>query len=262
MSGSSSSTLDVGIGGGGGGDEWTEHTDPSTGQRYFHNASTGETTWRDPRQPRVRGAWQLNVDVPSADGAEEAGGAGGQASNPVAASPQPEVPPMGSPLAAHLHVHIDPETNRPYWYDERTGETTWEKPGKEADYAQASGEGHDQQAAAEAPDWRGDWVELFDEASGCPYYYNQVTQHSSWTKPEGWDWEQEAVEPPVEEVKENHIARLSRASPQRGLARSRSEMSESKAQRKMRKAKSIGGGHFSDSDDSRGHDIAVYQFEL
>ena len=27
---------------------WTEHTDPNSGQTFYHNASTGETSWSKP----------------------------------------------------------------------------------------------------------------------------------------------------------------------------------------------------------------------
>ena len=82
---------------------------------------------------------------------------------------------------------FDPETSTTYYYNERNGESRWERP-----------KGFDQRwldqqdvAALTARSTKrrnaGDWVEMQDEETGTVYYTNMHTSESQWEKPSGFD---------------------------------------------------------------------------
>ena len=65
----------------------------------------------------------------------------------------------------------------PFWHDEETGETTWDKP-SELSNADAVPSSEPQAAGRETK-----WKEHFDEASGAPFYHHEETGETSWEKP-------------------------------------------------------------------------------
>ena len=64
---------------------------------------------------------------------------------------------------------LDPQSGRPYYIDQETGESTWARP------ATATTLGMSQQTS--------EWAEKRDPASGRPYYVHRVTRQTSWTRP-------------------------------------------------------------------------------
>lgn len=87
--------------------------------------------------------------------------AAGQPASTVASQAKKKGPVMkkGDWLEA-----VDPNSGRTYWHNEKTGESSWTDPHKEA------GAG-------------GDWTEATDPASGKKYWHNAKTGESSWTDP-------------------------------------------------------------------------------
>lgn len=69
-------------------DGWTEHPDAASGNSFYYNAGTGETTWERPK--------------------------------PAAAA--------ASPLPDGWTEHLDAASGRTFYFKEATGETSWEKP--------------------------------------------------------------------------------------------------------------------------------------
>ncbi|KAL9675262.1 hypothetical protein QQ045_003463 [Rhodiola kirilowii] len=68
----------------------------------------------------------------------------------------------------------DPVSGVPYYYNQHTGKTQWEKPSEVFISPQSS---------LPVPVSE-EWVETLDETSGRMYYYNKRTQISQWERPE------------------------------------------------------------------------------
>lgn len=82
--------------------------------------------------------------------------------------------------AADWSEATDPGSGRVYYYNAKTGETSWEKPA-----ALAAGTGS---ASAPAPAAAADseWQEVADPGSGRTYYYNKATGVTQWDPPAGF----------------------------------------------------------------------------
>ncbi|KAG6610114.1 WW domain-binding protein 4 [Phytophthora cinnamomi] len=91
--------------------------------------------------------------------------------------------------------HVDEASGSAYYYNTRTGESSWEVP---ASYASPQARGPSQD---KAPKWRA----FVDDESGTTYYYDEVSGTSRWDKPE--DFVPEAGEDAEEE--EGHGAKSS-----------------------------------------------------
>ncbi|CAJ1954685.1 unnamed protein product [Cylindrotheca closterium] len=154
--------------------DWVEAVDEQNGQTYYYNPVTQETSWEKPI-------------VDSAEKAEA------QEEIPVESSEAEEVPEEtdAGDAAGDWTEAVDESTGQTYYYNARTEETTWEKPL----VLQEEDEGHeehigddtdgDAEPSAEAEDQNlaDEWIEAVDESTGQTYYYNTVTQETSWEKP-------------------------------------------------------------------------------
>jgi hypothetical protein len=94
---------------------------------------------------------------------------------------------------------LDKASNKPYWYNRVTKETTWTNPLPAAEDAQPAAKAEETATAAaastpapaeaapvaaaaaapaaEKPLWR----EVVDKASGKPYWYNRLTKETTWS---------------------------------------------------------------------------------
>eukprot|EP00934_Nitzschia_sp_Nitz4_P005097 Nitzschia sp. Nitz4//scaffold14_size191712//122492//125170//NITZ4_001736-RA/size191712-processed-gene-0.279-mRNA-1//1//CDS//3329536966//5087//frame0 len=77
--------------------EWAEAVDPSSGQTYYYNTRTHETSWENPHTTMEPAATAASATATSSD-------------------------------AGEWVEAMDPTSGQPYYYHTVTGETSWEKP--------------------------------------------------------------------------------------------------------------------------------------
>eukprot|EP00930_Biecheleria_cincta_P071975 TRINITY_DN59415_c0_g1_i1.p1 TRINITY_DN59415_c0_g1~~TRINITY_DN59415_c0_g1_i1.p1 ORF type:complete len:752 (+),score=167.65 TRINITY_DN59415_c0_g1_i1:82-2256(+) len=156
--------------------DWSEHKDSGTGEAFYYNARTKESSWTRPTGAATE-------------------------QRPVAPSrPEPA-------FAANddWKEHTDPETGRKYYHNLRTRETAWEKPDNKdqagdewkehVDHATGKKYYHNTQtgettwdrpkAIATESEGMENWRDYRDSATGKTYYYNSVTKETTWNKPKG-----------------------------------------------------------------------------
>jgi len=90
---------------------WDKLVDPTTGQPYFHNRATGETTWTPPE------GYQVDDPHPAA-----------APSGQNVAQPAAPQAPVAETAASGWAELFDGAHGLPYWYNGTTGESVWEKP--------------------------------------------------------------------------------------------------------------------------------------
>lgn len=94
---------------------WAQYSDPTTGNPYYHNAATGETTWTQPTEAPMFGLTQPAM-------AQATAALFQPAFNPLLA-----VAAM-QPLPAGWAEHTDLASGNKYYHNVGTGETTWTRP--------------------------------------------------------------------------------------------------------------------------------------
>lgn len=164
-------------------DGWQEHKDPASGKSYYHNPSSGQTTWDRPGS-----ATSVSTEVvavqPAAVPAEILEAAAAAAASAVAgtmttASTQADAAAADfatstttqEPLPAGWQEHHDPNTGKMYFHNPATGETKWERPSEAASSVAAS--------MVLPPGWQ----QHTDANSGKVYYHNPSTGVTTWEKP-------------------------------------------------------------------------------
>jgi pre-mRNA-processing factor 40 len=161
-------------------DGWSENVDPASGNRFYYNATTGETSWERPK-PAVAGGlpagWAEHLDAASGrtfyynagTGETSWEKPGGSYAMPGASSTND----ASGGLPEGWAEHLDPSSGKTFYYKAATGETSWDKPQAPA----AAGTGGAADAVPEG------WAEHVDPASGRTFYYKAATGETSWEKP-------------------------------------------------------------------------------
>jgi len=116
---------------------WTSHRDPTSGQTYFYNASTGESRWQPPEDLAASapgGSDATQKATPTNNGGA-AGLSGPAASNmaksfgslPAASAPAAVIPD-GNATSKSWAVVTDPVSGRVYYHNSASGISQWERP--------------------------------------------------------------------------------------------------------------------------------------
>jgi len=160
-----------------GGDEWQEHVDPSSGNKYWHNASTQETTWDDPHAKK-EDEW-------------------GEAKDPSTGktywfNTKTNATTWENPHGNEWAESADPSTGKTFWYHVVSGQTTWDNPteaGKKKEPVSTAGPAIPTGMAVPkvVTVKNPEWTEHKDVASGNVYYVNNKTQATTWSNPHQWN---------------------------------------------------------------------------
>ncbi|MBN3288779.1 RHG27 protein, partial [Polyodon spathula] len=89
--------------------DWEVHTDEGSGQEFYYNPATGETTWDSPFSDQEEATEDQDQDQPPP-------------------TPSPTASPRGS---TEWEQHLDETSGQYYFYNPLSGETSWEPPDQE-----------------------------------------------------------------------------------------------------------------------------------
>lgn len=77
---------------------------------------------------------------------------------------------------------VDDDTKTPYYYNKRTGESSWEVPDGFVEKEANDNEKSDADASKKPPKWR----KFVDEGTGTPYFYDEANDVTQWEEPENF----------------------------------------------------------------------------
>ena len=149
--------------------EWAEVTDPASGNKYFFNPSTGETSWTKPEKRQIEEPEIAKVDDDNLSAEEDY----------AVDEPDIHATPVESEVASvgtnSDSVGIPEPTNR---FPTDEGVIAVVDVPESASMSQQQelreGESHKEE----------EWIEATDPTSGNIYYYKPANGETSWTKPE------------------------------------------------------------------------------
>ncbi|KAL3934870.1 MAG: hypothetical protein SGBAC_009496, partial [Bacillariaceae sp.] len=177
-------------------DGWTMVVDASSGNTYYYNPTTQETSWELPVSKPAEATEATKVaEAPCTDTTMEVLSAISQQPEDPAAPSMDQLSEDDGDLPANWEEVTDPSSGEVYYFNAATNRTSWERPGAE----QANGDGgevspaasveatlkEDQskpaedEAAEETTGLPADWEEVTDPTSGDVYYFNSVTNETS-----------------------------------------------------------------------------------
>ena len=230
-------------------DGWIEETDPSTGEMYYYNTTTNETSWERPVN-RVAGSHDTQIAV---DKTEDINPSRDETPTEDGSVDANKSATTAEPLPLGWEEVIDPNTQKPYYYNSNTDETSWSRPTKsqsstiglseptsedkapENDLPQGWEEvGHEKAEVNDASatgsstpkELPEGWVEAIDPSTQQSYYYNASTGETSWTIPQNDravsdSWEVVSKGTPDDAAGEETIAKSTAASSSRKKAAGR-----------------------------------------
>lgn len=146
---------------------WTEEWDETYQCYFFFHAASGESSWERPAGlPESEDAKQLALEKASPQKEKEV-----------------EIPTEITndvvEEAANWTVAWDDNYNSEFYYNTVTGETVWDKPACLLALQSNDEVKVDEAASVDPANWSCEW----DASYGCDFYFNSVTQESSWDRP-------------------------------------------------------------------------------
>uniref|UniRef100_A0A7S3XMQ2 WW domain-containing protein n=1 Tax=Heterosigma akashiwo TaxID=2829 RepID=A0A7S3XMQ2_HETAK len=107
-------------------DLWAQYTDEVTGNAFWYNSATGESTWDRPSEGGAQSdqaAAALLAERKAAKKMQGLAAAAAAAASPVTVATEEEKVEQDD-----WAQYTDEVTGNAYWYNARTGESTWDKP--------------------------------------------------------------------------------------------------------------------------------------
>jgi hypothetical protein len=148
---------------------WTEHVSTSSdpGKKYYFNEKTGETVWERPVGDASDKGESVSGEVKEVKEVKE------------------EEDELLEGWTEHVSTSSDP--GKKYYFNEKTGETVWEKPVKKREDDETVSDPQSSQEKAEPS--QSEWTEHVSTSSdpGKTYYYNEKTGETVWEKPPGFE---------------------------------------------------------------------------
>ena len=122
---------------------WEKLVDESTGDAYYYNESTGESSWEPPLMPPDGAATEMEPDSPDLAAPELSENDAFQAVNPgQEAAPVADGDKDDVQLPPGWEKIVDESTGESYFYNEAAGETSWDPPLMPSAEAAPAGELH------------------------------------------------------------------------------------------------------------------------
>ena len=149
------------------GGDWLEMTDPNTGKKYYANKATSKTQWTYPEELNKSEVTETTTTTTTTTTKAAA------ATTTTKAAAATTKTTTDSTDDAWLEK-VDPNSGKTYYYNKKTNETSWVKPGT-----------------------GNEWIESTDPNTGKTCYINMLTRKTQWTKPEGFKGKNEGEAKPV-----------------------------------------------------------------
>ncbi|CAD2219473.1 WW domain containing protein, putative [Angomonas deanei] len=130
---------------------WEERIDPRSGNKFYINHNTKETTWVCPQR---------------------------QASLPASSSIRNSSISNNDALPSGWEMRTDPQSNRPFYVNHVTKQTTWVKPTNTEN-------NNNNNNANSVTSNSSEWESRVDPRTGKTFYINHRTKQTSWEKPQG-----------------------------------------------------------------------------
>ncbi len=147
------------------GNKWVQLWDPDEKSNYWYCEKTKEAQWNKPGEESdydsQGGMTDYTSDNYSSGGETTYSGYGD-----------------GMGASEEWQEFWDEQAQAKYWYNNITGEATWQRPGNM--WGNLSARSASKIPAAAKGNNAGEWVSYIDDATGQEYWYNAVTGESSW----------------------------------------------------------------------------------
>jgi outer membrane protein assembly factor BamB len=174
-------------------DGWVMVEDPQSGEMYYFNDATGETSWELPTEAQSEEPNEAEYEKQTAllDETKHETTCAADHNEPL------------SELPSGWEAVVDATSGETYYFNEETGETAWDPPtitGPGEVVASPSAAQPPQPATSDLPDG---WRLVVDDGSGEEYYVNDIDNTTCWERPTGSDPEGVVVEKEFHESETN-----------------------------------------------------------